>query len=105
MLMRSLVAWSSGTLLLQLHCYLTRTSHSPRMVADHALYLVHRSKHVHTIQVMANAANNANLLAAMRGGGTLFGVVTEVAFKVYNVSDYHGGVITYEDDTNCTTLR
>lgn len=41
----------------------------------------------------------------MRGGGTLFGVVTEVAFKVYDISDYHGGVIAYEDDTNCTTLR
>ena len=41
----------------------------------------------------------------MRGAGAAFGVVTEVAFKVYDVSDYHGGAITYEDDTKCTTLR
>ena len=53
----------------------------------------------------ASSSKNADLLAAMRGGGTLFGVVTEVIFKAYDISDYHGGVITYEDDTNCTALR
>ena len=57
------------------------------------------------LQVTATSSKNADLLAAMRGGGTVFGVVTKVAFKVYDVSDYHGGVITYEDDTNCTALR
>ena len=33
----------------------------------------------------------------MRGGGTVFGVVTQLAFKVYDVSDYHGGIIMYEN--------
>ena len=51
------------------------------------------------------SSKNADLLAAMRGAGTAFGVVTEVAFRVYDISDYHGGVITYKDDTNCTALR
>ena len=41
----------------------------------------------------------------MRGGGTAFGVVTEVAFKVHDVFNYHGGAITYRDDTTCMMLR
>lgn len=59
----------------------------------------------HFLKVTTSSSRNADLLAAMRGGGTAFGVVTEVAFKVHDVSNYHGGVITFGDDTNCTTLR
>lgn len=57
------------------------------------------------MQVIASSSENADLLAAMRGGGTVFGVVTDVAFRVYDISNYHGGVIAFADDTNCTTLR
>lgn len=57
------------------------------------------------MQVTASSSENADLLAAMRGGGTVFGVVTDLAFKVYNISNYHGGVIAFKDDTNCTALR
>ena len=57
------------------------------------------------LQVTANASHNADLLAAMRGGGTLFGVVTQLAFKAVDVLDYKGGVITYADNTECATFR
>ena len=57
------------------------------------------------LQVAATPTKNADLLAAMRGGGTLFGVVTELAFKVYDVANYHGGGIMLADDLNGTTLR
>ena len=60
---------------------------------------------LHWLQVTASSSKNVDLLAAMRGGGTAFGVVTEVAFTVHDVSNYHGGVITFKDDINCTTLR
>lgn len=56
-------------------------------------------------QVVATPSHNADLLGAMRGGGTVFGVVTELAIRAHNITNYHGGVITYADDTNCTTLR
>lgn len=57
------------------------------------------------LQVTASPSENADLLAAMRGGGTVFGVVTDLAFRVYDVLNYHGGIIVIEDDTKCTTLR
>ena len=57
------------------------------------------------LQVTASASQNADLLAAMRGAGSVFGVVTELAFKVYDVADYHGGVILFADDINCTIFR
>ncbi|KAL3134357.1 hypothetical protein ABBQ38_006614 [Trebouxia sp. C0009 RCD-2024] len=56
-------------------------------------------------EVVATPSHNADLLGAMRGGGTVFGVVTELAIRAHNITNYHGGVITYADDTNCTTLR
>ena len=58
-----------------------------------------------SLQVAANASHHADLLAAMRGGGTLFGVITQLAFRAVDVSDYKGGVISYADNTKCTTFR
>lgn len=42
------------------------------------------------MQLTASPSQNLDLLPAMRGAGTVFGVVTEVAFKAYDVADYHG---------------
>lgn len=56
-------------------------------------------------QVHASSRENADVLAAVRGGGSALGVVTSLAFKAYDVSSYTGGAIVLTDDDNCTNLR
>ena len=63
------------------------------------------SHSLYVMQVIASSSHNADLLAAMRGAGTVFGVVTDLVFKAHNVSGYHGGFILFADDTNCTNFR
>jgi len=55
-------------------------------------------------QIVASATENKDVLAGMRGAGSALGVVTQLAFHAYDVSDYTGGVIAFTDDDNCTNL-
>lgn len=56
-------------------------------------------------QVTANATHNAQLLGAMRGAGSIFGVVMELALKLHDVSDYFGGYVVALDDKEGTGFR
>ena len=57
------------------------------------------------LQVTADAEYNPDLLGAMRGAGSVFGVVTELTVQLYDVTDYVGGHLVLFDDESTSIHR
>ena len=60
---------------------------------------------MHSAQVTANGTHNTNLLEAMRGAGTVFGVVVELTLKLHDVSDLYGGFVVALDDSKGSNFK
>ena len=57
------------------------------------------------LQMTASAEHNPELLAAMRGAGSVFGVVTQLTLALYDVTNYIGGHLVLLDDINTSNHR
>ncbi|KAK9804575.1 hypothetical protein WJX73_001379 [Symbiochloris irregularis] len=55
--------------------------------------------------IVASGGCNPDLLAAVKGAGTVFGVVVEAAFKLQDVSGLFGGYVAAVDDNRGTVFR
>lgn len=56
-------------------------------------------------QVTASATENPDLFAAVKGAGTVFGVVVELAFKLVDVSRMYAGAVFAVDDAQGTGFK
>ena len=57
------------------------------------------------MQVTASATHRPDLLAAMRGAGTAFGVVVELTMKLHDVSGLYGGNLRALDDDSGSSFK
>ncbi len=58
------------------------------------------------VQIEVSSSVNPELLAGLRGAGTVFGVITEITFQLFGgTGDVYAGNLILSDDTNLTTLR
>lgn len=57
------------------------------------------------MQVTANSTHNAELLKAMRGAGTVFGVVVELTLRLRDVSGLYGGYLVALDDGRGSSFK
>ncbi len=58
------------------------------------------------VQIEVSSSVNPELLAGLRGAGTVFGVITEITFQLFGgTGDVYAGNLILPDDTNLTTLR
>jgi len=55
--------------------------------------------------VTANSTHNNELLRAMRGAGTVFGVVTELTLRLHDVSGMYGGYVVAIDDDKGSNFK
>ena len=49
------------------------------------------------MQVTANISHNSELLSAVRGAGTVFGVVVELTLRLFDVEGFYGASLTVRD--------
>ncbi len=58
------------------------------------------------LQIEISSSVNSELLAGLRGAGTVFGVVTEITFQLFGgTGDVYAGNLILPDDANLTTLQ
>jgi len=58
------------------------------------------------LQIEISNSINPDLLAGLRGAGTVFGVVTEITFQLFSgIEDVYAGNLILPDDDNFTTFR
>ena len=57
-------------------------------------------------QIEVSSSVNPDLLAGLRGAGTVFGVVTEITLQLFcGTSDVYAGSLMLPDGANSTNLR
>jgi len=61
---------------------------------------------LHLLQITVSRTQNHELLRGLKGAGTVFGIVTEVTFQLFNdTTDVYAGYLILPDDSNFTTVR
>jgi len=61
---------------------------------------------LHLLQITVSRTQNHELLRGLKGAGTVFGIVTEVTFQLFNdTTDVYAGYLILPDDSNLTTFR